>query len=200
MSGLDDAGLDLLFRSARSRNGWLDKPTSEATIRAIFELVRWAPTAANTNPARFVFVPSQAAKERLAPHLLAGNLEKTMAAPCCVIVAYDTRFYDLMPKLFPSRDMRAAFVGNDALIEETARRNGTLQGAYLIIAARALGLDCGAMSGFDNAKVDEAFFPDGRFKSNFLCNIGYGDPTKLFARSRRLTFEDACISQGNRQV
>jgi 3-hydroxypropanoate dehydrogenase len=140
-----------------------------------------------------VFVRSAAAKERLKPHLMAGNVDKTISAPCCVIVAYDTRFYDLMPKLFPSRDMRSAFVGNEALIEETARRNSTLQGAYLMVAARALGFDCGPMSGFNPLSLDAEFFPDGRWKSNFLCTIGYGSEVNLFPRNPRLDFEEACL-------
>lgn len=190
---LDDIGLDVLFRAARTRNGWLDKPVSDATIHELFELSKWGPTAANTNPARYVFIRSAAAKERLKPHLLGANIEKTMAAPCCVIVAYDTQFYDLMPKLFPSRDMRSTFAGNEALIEETAKRNGTLQGGYFMLAARALGLDCGPMSGFNAQTLDAEFFPDGRWKSNFLCNIGYGSDENLFPRNPRLDFEDACL-------
>lgn len=189
---LDDAALDQLFRAARSRNAWLPKPVSDAVIRELYELSKWGPTAANSTPARFVFVRGAAAKERLRPHLTAGNVEKTMTAPCCVIIAYDTRFYDLMPQLFPSRDMRSAFVGNDALIEETAKRNSTLQGAYLMIAARALGLDCGPMSGFNPVTLDAEFFPDGRWKSNFLCTLGYGSDEKLFPRNPRLDFDAAC--------
>ena len=189
---LDEAALDQLFRTARSRNAWLPKPLSDAVIRELYELSKWGPTAANSTPARFVFIRSAAAKERLKPHLTAGNVEKTLTAPCCVIIAYDVRFYDLLPKLFPSRDMRAAFVGNDALIEETARRNSTLQGAYLMMAARALGLDCGPMSGFNPVGLDAEFFPQGRWKSNFLCTLGYGSDEKLFPRNPRLDFAEAC--------
>jgi 3-hydroxypropanoate dehydrogenase len=190
---LDDAGLDQIFRSARTRNGWLPTPVSDETVRALFELARWGPTAANSNPGRFVFIRSPAAKERLKPHLSPGNLDKTMSAPCCVIVAYDTQFHELMPKLFPSRDMRSVFAGNGPLIEETSRRNGTLQGGYFMLAARALGLDCGPMSGFNAEALDAEFFPDGRWKSNFLCNVGYGSDENLFPRNPRLDFEDACL-------
>jgi 3-hydroxypropanoate dehydrogenase len=140
-----------------------------------------------------VFVRSAAAKERLKPHLSSGNVAKTMQAPCCVIVAYDTRFHDELPKLFPARDMRSIFSGNEALIEETALRNSSLQGGYLIMAARALGLDCGPMSGFNAATLNAEFFPEGRWKSNFLCNIGYGSGENLFPRNPRLSFEEACL-------
>jgi 3-hydroxypropanoate dehydrogenase len=190
---LDERALDRLFRTARSRNAWLARPISDALVHELYELSKWGPTAANSTPGRFVFVRSAAAKERLKPHLNPGNVEKTMSAPCCVIIAYDSRFYDLLPKLFPSRDMRAAFVGKDALIEETARRNSTLQGAYLMLAARALGLDCGPMSGFNAASLDAEFFPDGRWKSNFLCALGYGSDEKLFPRNPRLDFDEACL-------
>lgn len=190
---LDARALEALFLEARTRNGWTPQPVSDETVRELFDLCRWGPTAANSNPARFVFIRSAAAKERLRPHLSPGNLDKTMSAPCCVIVAYDTQFYELMPKLFPSREMRAVFVGNDALIEETIKRNGTLQGAYLMLAARALGLDCGPLSGFNAQTLDADFFPDGRWKSNFLCNIGYGSEENLFPRNPRLDFEEACL-------
>jgi 3-hydroxypropanoate dehydrogenase len=190
---LDERALDRLFRAARSRNAWLPRPIPAAVVREVYELSKWGPTAANSTPARFVFVRSAAAKERLKPHLNAGNVEKTMTAPCCVIIAYDSRFYDLLPKLFPSRDMRSAFVGKDALIEETAKRNSTLQGAYLMLAARALGLDCGPMSGFNSTSLDAEFFPDGRWKSNFLCTLGYGSDEKLLPRNPRLDFDEACL-------
>jgi 3-hydroxypropanoate dehydrogenase len=185
--------LDQLFRAARTRNSWQAKPLSDSLVREMYELTKWGPTAANTTPGRFVFVRSAAAKERLRPHLTAGNVDKTMAAPCCVIVAYDTSFHDLLPKLFPSRDMRAAFAGKDALIEETAKRNSTLQGAYMIMAARSLGLDCGPMSGFNPATLDAEFFADGRWKSNFLFNVGYGTDENLFPRNPRLDFDEACL-------
>ena len=190
---LDEQTLDRLFRAARSRNAWHADPLPDNITREIYDLTRWGPTAANTTPGRFVFVRSESAKNRLKPHLAAGNVEKVMTAPCCVIVAYDTRFYDLMPKLFPARDMRSAFVGNETLIDETAKRNSTLQGAYLMMAARCLGLDCGPMSGFNAASLDADFFPDGRWKSNFLCAIGYGSDEKLFPRNPRLDFDEACL-------
>jgi 3-hydroxypropanoate dehydrogenase len=192
-SPLGAAALDQLFRAARSRNGWTDRPLDPALLRQCHEVARCGPTAANTNPARFVFVRSPAAKERLGPHLSAGNVEKTMSAPCCVIMAYDTQFYDLLPKLFPSRDMRSVFAGNDSLIAETAERNGSLQAAYFMIAARALGLDIGPMSGFNRQSLDADFFPDGRWRSNFLCNLGYGSDVNLFPRNPRLAFEEACL-------
>jgi 3-hydroxypropanoate dehydrogenase len=155
-------------------------------------VARFGPTSANSSPARFVFLITPQAKERLRPALSPTNVEKTMTAPVTVIVAWDTEFHEKLPQLFPARDMRSIFAGNAALIHETAFRNGTLQGAYLMIAARALGLDCGPMSGFDQQKVNAEFFPDGKWKANFLCNIGYGDPTKLFPRNPRLSFDEAC--------
>lgn len=189
---LDDKALDLLFRTARTQNGWLPKPVTDAQIRAIYEIVKMGPTSANSQPARFIFIRTKEGKEKLRPALSEGNTAKTMDAPVTVLVAYDTQFYENLPRQFPhNQDAINWFKGTPAAAP-TAVRNGTLQGAYLIIAARALGLDIGAMSGFNNALVDETFFPDGRFKSNFLCNIGYGDPTKVFARSPRLPFEDAC--------
>ena len=189
---LDDKALDLLFRSARTHNGWLPKPVSDAQLRAIYEVVKMGPTSANSQPARFLFIRTKEGKEKLRPALSEGNTAKTMDAPVTVLVAYDTQFYENLPRQFPhNQDAINWFKGTPAAMP-TAIRNGTLQGAYLIIAARALGLDIGAMSGFNNALVDEIFFPDGRFKSNFLCNIGYGDESKIFARSPRLPFEDAC--------
>jgi 3-hydroxypropanoate dehydrogenase len=188
---LDDPGLDLIFRAARTHNGWLDKPVSDTLIHQIYDLMKWAPTSANSSPARFVFVRSTAAKERLLPAMAPGNVEKTRAAPVTVIIAHDTEFHEKLPKLFPQADARSWFAGNQPLIDTTAFRNGTLQGAYLILAARALGLDAGPMSGFDNAKVDQEFFPDGKVKSNFVVNLGYGDPAKLFPRNPRLPFEEA---------
>ncbi|MBS0221609.1 MAG: malonic semialdehyde reductase [Proteobacteria bacterium] len=192
---LDDRSLDMLFRNARTHNGWLPKPVSDDQLRAIYDLMKWGPTSANSSPARIVFVRTREGKEKLRPALSAGNTEKTMAAPVTAIVAYDTRFYEHLPKLFPHNQTAASWFSgpqNKAIAEATAFRNGSLQGAYLMIAARTLGLDIGGMSGFDSAKVDAAFFPDGRFKSNFLCNIGYGDPGKLFDRSPRFSFEDVC--------
>jgi 3-hydroxypropanoate dehydrogenase len=190
---LDDAGLDLLFRTARTRYGWQDRPVSPELIHAVYDLARMGPTSANCCPARFVFLRSQAAKDRLKPHLWPGNVHKAMTAPCSVIVASDMRFYELLPTLFPARDVRSMFAGNDELIEDTVARNTALQGAYLIMAARALGLDCGPMSGFNRETLDAEFFPDGRWRSDFLCNLGYGSDDNLFARNPRLEFQEACI-------
>ena len=189
---LSDACLDQVFRAARTHNGFVDRAVTDDTLREIYDLFKWGPTTANSSPGRFVFVKGKAAKERLRPALDEGNLNKTMAAPVTAIVAYDTEFYEKLPKLFPHTDARSWYAGNPPKIETTAFRNGSLQGAYLIIAARALGLDCGPMSGFDNAVVDAAFFPDGRWKSNFLCNLGYGDPAKVRPRGPRLGFDEAC--------
>ena len=192
---LDDKALDKILREARTHNGWLDKPVTDDQLRAIYDLAKWGPTSANTQPARYVFVRTPVGKERLRPALSAGNTEKTMSAPVTVIVAYDTQFYEHLPKHFPHDQTAIHWFkgeGKEVVASTTAFRNGTLQGAYLMIAARSLGLDCGAMSGFNNAVVDENFFPDGRFKTNFLCNIGYCDTSKIFARSPRMAFEDAC--------
>ncbi|WNG23984.1 malonic semialdehyde reductase [Cystobacter fuscus] len=190
---LDDASLNALFNEARSHNAWLDRPVEDAVLKRLYELARMGPTAANAQPLRLVFVKSQAAKERLKPALSAGNVDKTMNAPVTAIVAYDTEFYEQMPKLFPARDMKPMFLGMPAEArEKSAYMNSSLQGAYLILAARGLGLDCGPMAGFNNAKVDATFFPDGKWKSNFLLNLGYGDPAKLFPRNPRLDFADAC--------
>ncbi len=189
---LNDAGLDLLFRDARTHNGWTDKEVSDVLLQAVFDLAKMGPTSANCSPQRIVYVKTQAGKEKLKPALMAGNVEKTMAAPVTAILGYDLEFYEQLPKLFPHTDARSWFLGNDDLIEATAFRNGTLQGAYFILAARALGLDCGPMSGFDNAMVDQAFFPDGKVKSNFICSLGYGDPSKLFPRSPRFDFDEVC--------
>ncbi len=191
-SAVDHTVLDQLFREARTHNGWQDKTVSDELLRELYDLLKMGPTSANCLPARFVFVKSPEAKARLRPCLAPNNVEKTMAAPVTVIVAYDTEFYENLPKLFPHTDARSWFAGNPALIQSTAFRNGSLQGGYLILAARALGLDCGPMSGFDNAKLDAAFFPDGKVKSNFLINLGYGDPAKVRPRGPRLTFGEAC--------
>lgn len=187
---LSDDALDQLFRSARTHNV-LGGEISDQTLRQLYDLTKWGPTSANGSPARFVFVKSPQAKEKLRPALSEGNLAKTMAAPVTVIVAHDLEFYEKLPYLFPHDDARSWFAGNDAAINATAFRNGSLQGAYLILAARALGLDTGPMSGFDNAKVDEAFFAGTKIKSNFLINLGYGDHDKLFPRSPRLPFDEA---------
>ncbi|MBX7199613.1 MAG: malonic semialdehyde reductase [Rhodospirillaceae bacterium] len=190
---LDDQGLDLIFRKARTQNSWRPEAIPEELLRRIYDLAKFGPTTANSTPARFVFVMSKEGKEKLKPCLSAGNLEKTMAAPVTVIIGYDTRFYELLPELFPhDQTARSWFEGKEAHIQETALRNGSLQGAYLMVAARALGLDYGPMSGFDQAKVNAAFFPDGRVKSNFLCNLAYGDDRKIFPRNPRLSFERAC--------
>jgi len=187
---LSDDALDQLFRSARTHNV-LGGEISDQTLRQLYDLTKWGPTSANGSPARFVFVKSAQAKEKLRPALSEGNLAKTLAAPVTVIVAHDLEFYEKLPYLFPHDDARSWFAGNDAAINTTAFRNGSLQGAYLILAARALGLDTGAMSGFDNAKVDAAFFAGTKIKSNFLINLGYGEHDKLFPRSPRLPFDEA---------
>ncbi|WP_207001760.1 malonic semialdehyde reductase [Trinickia mobilis] len=187
---LSDTALDQLFRNARTHNGWLPKPVDDALLKQLIDLVELGPTSANSSPGRFVFVKTPEAKEKLRPALSEGNVEKTMAAPVTVIVGMDMAFYEHLPKLFPHADARSWFAGNDAAIAATAFRNSTLQGGYLILAARALGLDTGPMSGFDSAKVDEAFFAGTTVKSNFLVNLGYGDPSKLFERSPRFTFDE----------
>lgn len=190
---LPEETLDTLFRTARTQNAWLDKPVSDAQLRALYELAKLGPTSMNTSPARFVFLRTPEAKERLLPALAPGNVDKTRAAPVCVIVGYDRRFHERLGELFPHRpDAGAIFAGKTELIESTAFRNSSLQGAYLIVAARALGLDCGPMSGFDAKKVNDEFFPEGDVTVNFLCNLGYGDPGKVLGRLPRLAFDDAC--------
>jgi len=189
---LNQTALDTLFYTARTHNGWLDREVSDAQLAHLYDLMKWAPTSANSSPARLVFVRSAEAKARLAPALSAGNLAKTMAAPVTVIIGMDMAFYDKLPQLSPAVDARSWFAGNEAAIQATAFRNSSLQGGYLILAARALGLDCGPMSGFDNAKVDAAFFAGTPVQANFLCNLGYGDPAKLRPRAPRLAFAEAC--------
>jgi 3-hydroxypropanoate dehydrogenase len=189
---LDDSALDTLFRAARTHNAWQEKPVSDALLQAVWELAKMPPTSANCSPMRVLFVRSPEAKARLVPLLLEGNRAKTLKAPVTAIIGYDIEFYENLPRLFPHTDARAWFAGKPELIAATAFRNGTLQGAYLIMAARALGLDCGPMSGFDNAAVDAAFFPEGRIRSNFLCSLGYGDPAGVRPRNPRLAFADAC--------
>jgi len=204
---VEDTALNTLFREARTYMKWLSKPVTDQTIRDLYELLKWAPTSANAAPARFAFLRSKEAKERLRPALAPANVEKTMKAPITVIIGYDVKFYEHLPKLFPQNPgMAKLFESNPEMVETTAKRNSSLQGAYLILAARALGLDCGPMSGFDSAKVDEEFFaagkpcfgcdqeffPEGHVKSNFLCNLGYGDPAGLFPRLPRLSFAEAC--------
>jgi 3-hydroxypropanoate dehydrogenase len=192
-SPLSDAALDQLFREARTVSGWLPKPVPHELLREAYDLARLAPTSANASPARFVFVTTAEAKQRLRPALMPGNVDKTMAAPATAIVAWDTEFHEKLPRLFPQADMRKHFANNATLAEETAFRNGSLQGAYFIIAARALGLDCGPMSGFDANKVNAEFFPDGKWKVNFLINVGYGEKSKLHPRNPRLSFDEAAI-------
>jgi 3-hydroxypropanoate dehydrogenase len=192
---LNDQALDAIFRQARSFTAWLPKPVPDDLLRQVYDLAKLGPTSANTMPMRVVFVKSDAAKQRLEPALAPLNVDKTMLAPVCAIVAYDTQFHEFIPRLFPHNPkMKDVFTqpGKEEFAKAHAFRNGTLQGAYLIIAARAVGLDCGPMSGFDNAKVDTEFFSDGRWKSNFLINMGYGDPKSLHPRLERLPFEEAC--------
>jgi 3-hydroxypropanoate dehydrogenase len=204
---IDDRALDTLFRTARTYSKWQPRPVTDETLHELYDVLKWAPTSANSAPARFVFLRTSEAKERLRPALAPLNVEKTMSAPVTVIVAYDMKFYDQLPKLFPhSPGMATLFANSPDMVESTAKRNSSLQGAYLIMAARSLGLDCGPMSGFDHAKVDEEFFaagkpcfgcdqeffPEGHVKTNFLCNLGYGDPSSLFPRLPRLAFSEAC--------
>lgn len=191
---LSDAALDQLFRSARTQNAWQDRPVSEAQLHALYDLMKWGPTSANCSPARIVFVTSEEGKHKLEPALSEGNRAKTMRAPVTAIIATDFVFYEKLPYLFPHTDAKAWFEGNQPLIETTGFRNATLQGGYFILAARSIGLDCGPMSGFDNAKVDAAFFAGTSVKSNFLVALGYGDPDPavLFPRSPRLAFDEAC--------
>jgi len=205
---LSERDFDVLFRKARTHSAWLDVPVPDDLLKQIYSLLKWGPTSANCCPARIVFLRSREAKERLRPALQPGNVDKTMAAPVTAIIAYDSRFYELLPRLFPAAPtMKDMFVKSQELAESTAMRNGSLEGAYFMIAARSLGLDCGPMSGFDNAKVDLEFFPAsaktkesifgafiaaGPLKSNFLCNLGYGDAAKLHPRGPRLDFGEAC--------
>jgi 3-hydroxypropanoate dehydrogenase len=181
-----------LFDNARTQNGFTGEPVSEATLRQLYEMMKWGPTSANSSPARIVFVTSPEAKEKLLACVSPGNLEKTRAAPVTAIIGMDLAFYEKLPHLFPHADAKSWFVGKKEFIDTTAFRNSSIQGAYLIVAARALGLDCGPMSGFDNAKVDAAFWAGTEVKTNFICNLGRGDPSKVFARSPRLSFEEAC--------
>lgn len=203
---LPEASLNQLFNDARTHSHWLDKPVSDEILQQLYDLMKMGPTSANCCPVRILFVKSREAKERLKPALNQGNVDKTMAAPVTAIIAHDMKFYDYLPKLFPHAPARDWFVDNAELAATTAFRNGSLQGAYFILAARSLGLDCGPMSGFDNGKVDSEFFsepcaeaafqqehsPDSHIKSNFLCNLGYGDPKTLHPRSPRFDFEEVC--------
>ena len=190
---LPDASLDQLFRDARTYNAWQNSDVPDSLLHEIVDLLKLGPTSANCSPARLLFVKSRAAKEKLKPHLSEGNREKTMKAPVCAIVGYDLDFYDHLPYLFPHTNAKSWFAGKPKKIEETAFRNGTLQGAYLIMAARALGLDCGPMSGFDNEAVDKEFFADTNVKSNFLCNLGFGDGADLKPRAPRFRFDQIAL-------
>lgn len=189
---LDNAALATLFTAARSHSFWLDRPVSDELLQQVYDLAKWGPTSANCSPARIVFVKSASEKEKLVACMDPGNVEKTKTAPVVAIIGMDMQFYEKLPKLFPHADAKSWFAGNQPLIESTAFRNGSLQGAYFMLAARALGLDCGPMSGFNADKVNTAFFAGSSVKANFVCCLGYGDATKLFPRSPRLSFEEAC--------
>jgi len=190
---IDNASLDQLFRDARTHNVFLEKPVGDDLLKEIYELMKFGPTSANCSPTRILYLRSKEAKQRLKPALSAGNADKTMAAPVVAVIGYDMEFYENLPRLFPhNQDARSWFAGSAQAVFTTAFRNGSLQGAYFMLAARAVGLDCGPMSGFDNAKVDAEFWPEGRIKSNFLCNLGYGDASQLFERSPRLAFDETC--------
>lgn len=189
---LSNEALDTLFREARSHNGWQDMPVSDEQLQQVYELMKMGPTAANACPARIHFIKSAEAKARLKPCLAEGNVEKCMTAPVVAIIGMDMEFYELLPKLFPHTDARSWYVGKPEAIQNTAFRNSTLQGAYFILAARSLGLDCGPMSGFDAGKLEAEFFPEGRIKANFICALGHGDASKIFPRSPRLDFDEAC--------
>lgn len=192
-AALPEDALNQLFREARTHSAWLPNPVPVELLREAYALARLGPTSANSTPARFVFLTTAGAKARLQPALALGNVAKTMAASVTVIIAWDTEFYEALPKLVPKADARSYFIGNKALIHETAFRNSSLQGAYFILAARALGLDCGPMSGFDTDKLNAEFFPDGKWKVNLLCNLGYGDQSKVSPRNPRLEFEEAAV-------
>jgi 3-hydroxypropanoate dehydrogenase len=189
---INDEALDILFREARTQNKWQDKPVSPALLMAVYDLMRWGPTSANISPARIVFVASEAAKERLKPYLSEANRAKTLSAPVTAIIGYDLDFARHVPKLFPHAPGAKDWFKDPKFAELAAFRNGSLQGAYFMIAARALGLDCGPMSGFDNAGIDREFFAGTQIKSNFICALGHGDPAGLFPRSPRLSFDEAC--------
>ena len=189
---INDEALDTIFRTARSQNKWQDKPVSPALLMAAYDLMRWGPTSANVSPARIVFLVSPELKERLKPYLSPGNVQKVMTSGATAIIGYDLNFAEHLPRLFPHAPDAKNWFADPKVAEVTAFRNGTLQGAYFMIAARAVGLDCGPMSGFDNAGVDREFFAGGSIKANFLCSIGYGDPSGVFPRSPRLSFDEAC--------
>lgn len=181
-----------LFDGARTHNLFTAEAVPEATLRALYDMMKWGPTSANCSPSRIVFVSSKAAKDKLLACMSPGNIEKTKSAPVTAIIGMDMAFYELLPRLFPHADAKSWFVGKPEFADTTAFRNSSLQGGYFIVAARALGLDCGPMSGFDNAKVDAAFWAGTQVRTNFICNLGHGDPAKLFGRSPRLAFEEAC--------
>jgi len=189
---INDEALDIVFRAARSQNKWLDKPVSPALLMAVYDLMRLGPTSANCSPARIVFLVSRESKERIKPHLLPSNIEKTMTAPAVAVIGHDLDFPQYLPRLFPHNPGAKDWFHDPKLRETTAFRNGTLQGAYFIVAARALGLDCGPMSGFNNEAIDKEFFAGTNVKSNFICGVGYGDPSGVFPRSPRLSFDEAC--------
>ena len=192
-SQLNDEALDIIFRNARTHISWLNKPVNDDLLRQVYDLMKWGPTSANCSPARILFLRTREAKERLRPALSPNNVDKTMQAPVTAIIAYDLKFFENLPRLFPNNPAaRGWFSGSPQLAEVTAFRNGSMQGGYFILAARSLGLDCGPMSGFDNAKVDAEFFADSPVKSNFLCNLGYGDTSKIYPRNPRLAFDEAC--------
>jgi 3-hydroxypropanoate dehydrogenase len=191
---LDDTALDTLFRNARTHEAFADTPVTDETLRAVYELVKLGPTSGNCSPGRFLAISTPEAKEKLRPSLSLGNLEKTMAAPLTIVVAYDPFFHNKLPELYPAADLKGWYAGNPDLMEETGFRNSTLQGGYFLLAARALGLACGPMSGFDRAKVDRAFFSSNSWKSNFLINLGYPKDEELPARLPRLTYEQAVLS------
>lgn len=193
MSTLTEEGLDVIFRKARTHNGWQPRSVSDQLLERVYELAKMGPTSANMSPMRVIFVKTKEGKERLRPALDAGNVEKTMAAPATAIIGMDLHFYRHLPRLFKAKDLSSVFQAlPEPVLESIALRNSSLQGAYFILAARSLGLDCGPMSGFDAAKVDAEFFQGTAVKSNFLCNLGYGDPAKLYPRGDRLAFDEAC--------
>jgi nitroreductase len=189
---LDNAALEILFHQARSHNGWLDKPVTDQQLHQIYDLMKWGPTSANCSPARIVFVRSAEAKDKLVACMAPGNVQKTKTSPVVAVIGMDMEFYEKLPQLFPHADAKSWFAGNQDLIDTTAFRNSSLQGGYLIMAARALGLDCGPMSGFDADKVNAAFFAGTSVRVNFVCGLGYGDPSKVFGRSPRLSFDETC--------
>ena len=187
---INQAALDQLFDKARTHNKWQSRDVPDAILKQIVDHMKWGPTSANCSPSRIIFVKSPLAKERLKPHLSPGNVEKTMAAPATAIIAYDLKFYEYLPRLYPAADAKSWFVGKKDHADTTAFRNGSLQGGYFILAARALGLDCGPMSGFNNSTLDAEFFANTNVKSNFLCNLGYGDPEGVHPRAPRFSFDE----------